>query len=124
VNKNKLIPDEITSIHAKEIFERIVAGHSPYSVTKYFLKNKVLKPRCYDDIKEERKVLEELNNPYRWHESSVVKIIKNPVYLGYMVNHKTSLDPTRLRNELIYPLKTKSLLRILMNHWLMLLLLI
>jgi hypothetical protein len=66
----------------------IVAGHSPYGVTKYLLKNKVLKPRNYDDIKEGRKFLEELENPYKWYESSIVKIVKNPVYLGHMVNHK------------------------------------
>jgi DNA invertase Pin-like site-specific DNA recombinase len=102
-NKNKLIPDEITSIHANEIFERIVAGHSPYSITKYFLKNKVLKPRCYDDIKEGRKILEQLENPYKWHESSVVKIVKNPVYLGHMVNHKNVTRSYKIKKRIDIP---------------------
>ena len=107
VNKNRLIPDEITSVHAKAIFEMIVSGHSPYSVTKYFLKNKVLKPRCYDDIKEGRKILDVLENPYKWHESSVVKIVKNPVYLGHMVNHKNVTRSYKIKKRIDIPIENQ-----------------
>ena len=106
-NKNKLIPDEIASVHAKEIFEMIVAGHSPYSITKYFHKNKVLKPRNYDDIKEGRKFLEELENPYKWYESSIVKIVKNPVYLGHMVNHKNVTRSYKIKKRIDIPFENQ-----------------
>lgn len=106
-NKNRLIPDEITSVHAKAIFEMIVSGHSPYSITKYFLKNKVLKPRCYDDIKEGRKILEVLENPYKWHESSVVKIVKNSVYLGHMVNHKNVTRSYKIKKRIDIPIENQ-----------------
>ncbi len=106
-NKNKLIPDEITSVHAKEIFEMIVSGHTPYSITKYFLKNKVLKPRNYDDIKEGRKFFEELENPYKWYESSIVKIVKNPVYLGHMVNHKNVTRSYKIKKRIDIPIENQ-----------------
>jgi hypothetical protein len=85
----------------------IVAGHSPYGVTRYFLKNKVLKPRNYDDIKEGRKFLKELENPYKWYESSIVKIVKNPVYLGHMVNHKNVTRSYKIKKRIDIPVENQ-----------------
>jgi len=104
-NKNKLILDEITSVHARAIFDYIADGKSPYWIKKYFLENKVLRPRCYDNIKEGRKSLEEINNPYTWYESSIIKIVKNPVYLGHMVNHKNITRSYKLKKRINIPLE-------------------
>lgn len=103
-NKNKLILDEVTSVYAKEIFKFIASGKSPYFITKYFLNNKVLRPRCYDDIKTGRKSLEEIEHPYRWYESSVIKIVKNPVYLGHMINRKNITRSYKIKKRINIPL--------------------
>lgn len=102
-SKNRLIPDDVTAEYARIIFRMIVNGSSPHAVSKYLRENKVLKPRCYDDLKEKRRCIGDMKNPYKWHESSIVKIVKNPVYLGHMINHKNVTRSYKIKKRINIP---------------------
>lgn len=102
-NRHRLVPDEVTVDYARKIFELAVGGYNPYAIAKYLYENKVLKPRLYDNLREGRMRIEDMTNPYKWGESSVVKIIKNPVYLGHMVSHRNVTKSYKIKKRVNIP---------------------
>jgi hypothetical protein len=45
----------------------------------------------------------DFKNPYKWYESSIVKIVKNLVYLGHMVSHKSVTRSYKIKKRINIP---------------------
>ena len=102
-NRHKLVPDEITADIAKKIFQLAVDAYNPYKIAQVLLKDKVLKPRLYDAFRKDKVSAVGIENPYKWGESSIVKIIKNPVYLGHMVSHRNVTKSYKIKKRVDIP---------------------
>ena len=103
-DKNKLIPDEVTSIVVRRIFELAVEGYNPYKISQTLCKEKVLRPRLYAAYREGKISIEGMVDPYVWHDSSVVRIIKNPAYLGHMVSNRNITKSYKIKKRINVPI--------------------
>ncbi|MEE0734230.1 recombinase family protein [Monoglobus pectinilyticus] len=90
-NKYKLIPDENTADNVRRIFRLAAEGISPYKISMILSNDKILKPRAYFSETTGRYTTAYDNeHPFGWCNCTVTTIIKNRVYLGHMVNNKST----------------------------------
>lgn len=80
-NRHKLVPDEKTAFIVKRIFHEGAAGEKPLEIAKGLDSDNIPTPLDF------RKNLPKTRN---WNSSTILKILKNPVYLGHTVQGKTS----------------------------------
>lgn len=103
-NKNRLIPDENTAEIAKRIFAMAVEGYNPYKISQTLKKEKVPKPRVYAAYQEGKNGnCGIFKYPYKWCDSSIVKIIQNRAYLGHTVNHKNVTKSYKIKKRIDIP---------------------
>ena len=84
-NKHKLIPDPITSVVVKRIFELYVSGYGSSAIAEILTREEVPTPVMYKHSKEK---LIKFDYPEIWKHTSVSNIIKNRVYIGDLIQHK------------------------------------
>lgn len=100
-NRHRLIPDENTADIAKWIFVLAVKGYNPYKISQALKKEKVPKPRVYAAYQEGKNGSDGIfKYPYKWCESSIVKMIQNPAYLGHMVSHKNVTKSYKIKKRI------------------------
>jgi site-specific DNA recombinase len=103
-NKHRLIPDENTAGIARRIFELAVEGYNPYKIAQVLKKEKVPKPRVYAACQEGKSGSDGIfKYPYKWCDSSIVKIIRNQAYLGHMVSHKNVTKSYKIKKRVDIP---------------------
>ncbi len=86
--KEWIVDDEAARV-VKRIFDLCMQGRGPSQIASQLEADKVLSPTAY-------KIREGIDtphaspeNPYRWHESTVVSILERMEYIGATVNFKT-----------------------------------
>ncbi len=88
-NPTRWIVDPVAADVVKRIFSMCMEGRGPSQIANQLKADEVLTPtacRNLQGIKSPHKMPE---NPYRWSENSVVKILERREYLGCTVNFKT-----------------------------------
>ena len=83
-DKHILVPDPNTSPVVKRIFELYVSGYGSSAIADILTKENIPTP-----IMLKNKSLNKCNHPEIWKHTSITNIIKNPVYIGTLVQHTT-----------------------------------
>lgn len=90
VNKNHLVIDPITAPIVREIFERADRGESPSTIADALNQRQVLTPAMYRCIRHPYLQSAEPSGRKGWTSGTICKMLKNAVYLGHVVQGKTS----------------------------------
>lgn len=88
-NPKEWIIDEEAAQVVKKIFTLCMNGRGPSQIADQLEKDKVLTPTAYKNKQGVKTPHTEPENPYRWHESTVVNILEQKEYIGATVNFKT-----------------------------------
>lgn len=108
-DKNHLIIDEETAPTVRRIFELALKGYGNNKIGKILYTEKVLKPACY---KKEYfgKYLIKPDDPWNWKQETIVRILRNPVYKGYMWVAGTNKRSFRQRTGAYIPIKDRTII--------------
>lgn len=88
-DKKHWIVDEEASATVKKIFKLCMEGHGPNDIASILASEKILTPTAYRSFKG-YSVLNSLpDDPYRWEQATITKILENPAYTGATVNFRT-----------------------------------
>ena len=88
-NPKEWIIDEEAAQVVKKIFTLCMNGRGPSQIADQLEKDKILTPTAYKNKQGVKTPHTEPENPYRWHESTVVNILERKEYIGATVNFKT-----------------------------------
>ena len=88
-NPKEWIIDEEAAQVVKKIFTLCMNGRGPSQIADQLEKDKILTPTAYKNKQGVKTPYTEPENPYRWHESTIVNILERKEYIGATVNFKT-----------------------------------
>ena len=88
-NPKEWIIDEEAAQVVKKIFTLCMNGRGPSQIADQLEKDKILTPTAYKNKQGVKTPHTKPENPYRWHESTVVNILERKEYVGATVNFKT-----------------------------------
>ena len=88
-NPKEWVIDEEAAQVVKKIFTLCMNGRGPSQIADHLEKDKVLTPTAYKNKQGVKTPHTEPENPYRWHESTIVNILERKEYIGATVNFKT-----------------------------------
>lgn len=88
-NPKEWIIDEEAAQVVKKIFTLCMNGRGPSQIADQLEKDKILTPAAYKNKQGVKTPHTEPENPYRWHESTIVNILERKEYIGATVNFKT-----------------------------------
>ncbi|SFR93620.1 recombinase family protein [Anaeromicropila populeti] len=89
-NKNQLIVDETAASVVKKIFHLAEEGSKPKEIADLLNESKILTPALYRCLSRPYLNVENYTKRKEWTSSTISKILKNMVYLGHMVQGKTT----------------------------------
>ena len=93
-NRHKLVPEEKASNIVKFIFSESAKGKNPKEICKILDLKKVPTPLDFRNKSEKSR---------NWNSSTVLKILKNPVYLGHSLQGKTTKISFRSKTSVNLP---------------------
>lgn len=99
-DKDKWLVDDEAAEVVRHIFKLAVSGKGPLQIAKQLTREKVLTVTAYGCKQAGRALPEE---PYKWNDSSVVKILERMEYIGHTVNFKTYTKSYKLKKRLDNP---------------------
>lgn len=88
-NPKEWIIDKEAAQVVKKIFTLCMNGRGPSQIADQLEKDKILTPTAYKNKQGVKTPHTEPENPYRWHESTIVNILERKEYIGATVNFKT-----------------------------------
>ena len=88
-NPKKWMIDEEAAQVVRKIFTLCMNGRGPSQIADQLEKDKILTPTAYKNKQGVKTPHTEPENPYRWHESTIVNILERKEYIGATVNFKT-----------------------------------
>lgn len=88
-NPKEWIIDEEAAQVVKKIFTLCMNGRGPSQIADQLEKDKILTPTAYKNKQGVKTPHTEPENPYRWHESTIVNILERKEYIGATVNFQT-----------------------------------
>lgn len=89
-DKNKWLIDERTAPTVREIFRLCVNGYNPAAIAKYLTANGYDTPKMFY-LKQGRNMYRcDVAEPFVWQRGTVYGILRNPNYIGRIVNFKTT----------------------------------
>ena len=88
-NPKEWIIDEEAAQVVKKIFTLCMNGRGPSQIADQLEKDKILTPTAYKNKQGVKTPHTKPENPYRWHESTIVNILERKEYIGATVNFKT-----------------------------------
>jgi len=89
-NKHKLIIDQQAAMVVKQMFELSASGLSIHAIAKHLKQNKIQTPREIEYSKTGKFAKSVVPFPYHWADRSIHTMLQNRVYIGHMVNQKTT----------------------------------
>lgn len=103
-NKNQLIIDELAAGTVEDIFKRKLDGYSAQAIADWLNDTGVLSPLEY-----KRYIGSSFSSPFkrnaksRWTAVTVLRILKNPVYTGTLVQGKRSTPNYKVKKSMVVP---------------------
>lgn len=89
-DKNKWLIDERCAPTIREIFRLCINGYNALAIAKILTEKGYDTPKAFY-LKQGRNMYRnDTTAPYFWHRSTVYKILRNPNYIGHLVNFKTT----------------------------------
>ena len=105
--KRWLVDEEAAKV-VKRIFMLCMEGRGPSQIASQLEADKVLNPTAYK-LREGRDTPHtEPENPYRWHESTIVNILERREYTGCTVNFKTYTNSIWDKKQRDNPIENQS----------------
>ena len=89
MDKNKWIIDEESAPTVREIFQMCVDGHNPSAIAKILTEKGYDTPKMYY-MKQGRNMYREVEYPYIWRRGTVMGILRNTDYIGWITNFTTT----------------------------------
>lgn len=89
MDKNKWIIDEESAPTVREIFQMCVDGHNPSVIAKILTEKGYDTPKMYY-MKQGRNMYREVEYPYIWRRGTVMGILRNTDYIGWITNFTTT----------------------------------
>lgn len=106
-NRNYCIDEPAAKI-VREIFSLYSQGTSKYAICQYLHQNKILTPKQY---RQTGRVRQEAEDELKiWQMSAVNRMLRNPVYIGTIVRHKTAQSLFEGKKATIVPEEERVLL--------------
>lgn len=93
-NRNHLIVDEEAAAVVKEIYRLALAGNSLLQISRILTQRRIIKPVMYKAQNGDTRFFRYSKtdeDAYRWCYQTVRAILRDRVYTGDMVNHKTEI---------------------------------
>ncbi len=108
-NRNKLIVDSEPASIVKLIFELAISGKSYSEISRILERNKIITPSFYKVMNGDTRFLKATTEDrrYKWHYQTVRTIIRNPVYVGDMVNHKYEILNYKTKERVKVPVENQ-----------------
>ena len=108
-NRNQLIVDPEAAEIVKLIFDLVEAGNSFSEVSRILERSKILTPAAYKILKGDTRFLNSTSEEtkYKWSYQTVRTIVKNPVYVGDMVNHKVEIVNYKTKERVCVPIEER-----------------
>lgn len=106
-NRNYCIDEPAAEI-VREIFFLYARGTSKYAICQYLYENKILTPRQYRQTGRIRQGAED--ELKIWQISAVNRMLRNPVYIGTIVRHKTEQSLLEGKKTTVVPEEERVLL--------------
>ena len=101
-DKNVWEIDEESAKIVKRIFQLCIAGYGPEQIAKRLTAEGVLIPLAYA-VSKGYISAGNYKYPTRWHDTTVVKILERPEYLGHTVNFKTKRKSFKVKKRIDIP---------------------
>ena len=81
-DKNHLIADEETAPTVRYIFQLALEGYGNNKIGKILYEEKIPKPAYYNQEVFGKFLITE-DDIYNWKQSTIIRILRNPLYKGY-----------------------------------------
>lgn len=88
-NKNKLVVNEETAPIVKQIFHWATQGLNPKKIAERLNCKQILAPLAYRNFYHTKRKINDQICKQGWNAATIGRILKNPVYLGHLVQGKT-----------------------------------
>ena len=103
-NKNHLVFDPYAAKIVKDIFSKKISGYSASAIAEELNELGVMCPSEYKKAQGEKFSVHFGNKgKYKWSAQTVIRILKNEVYIGNLVQGKTKRVSYKVRKELVVP---------------------
>lgn len=103
-DRHRLIIDEQAAGTVQEIFKKKLEGYSPQTIADWLNENGALSPMEYKRFQGSRfSTSFRKNAKSRWTAPAVLRILKNPVYTGILVQGKRSTPNYKIKKTMEVP---------------------
>ena len=99
-DKKQWIVDEEAAAVVQKIFSLCVDGKGPTQIARWLRENEVITPTVYLKAKGQKASNPTPDNPYKWSNETVSKILGRMEYLGHTVNFKTTKQSYKSNKKL------------------------
>lgn len=89
-DKNKWLIDERSAPTVRKIFELCVSGYNSLAIAKILTEKGYDTPKAFYLRQGRNMYRNDTTGDFFWHRSTVHKILRNPNYIGQLVNFKTT----------------------------------
>jgi DNA invertase Pin-like site-specific DNA recombinase len=93
--------DEPAADIVREIFQKFISGKIPSEIGRDFYNRKILSPMYY--FQPGKSVLNHPEKEYKWHISTIIKILENPAYTGKFVALKSTTQSYKNHKQVALP---------------------
>ncbi len=109
INANKLVPDEAVAPIVRKIFSLALEERTLSSIADTLTKQKIPIPSVHKakagDTRYAAYLEKSAEEQVKWKGITIDKILRNPVYLGHMVNHKCEVISYKTKEKKNVPRK-------------------
>lgn len=95
--------DEPAAAVVKHIFSLCLAGLGPMKIARRLEEEQILTPTEYQFCNGMNPSNKRPDNPYRWQDSTIVRILENLQYTGCTVNFKSSFVSFKVKKKVEHP---------------------
>ena len=95
--------DEPAAAVVKHIFSLCLAGLGPMKIARRLEEEQILTPTEYQFCNGMNPSNKRPDNPYRWQDSTIVRILENLQYTGCTVNYKSSFVSFKVKKKVEHP---------------------
>lgn len=108
-NRSQLIIDPEAAEIVKLVFDLVEVGNNFSEVSRILERSKILTPATYKVLKGDTRFLNSTSEEtkYKWSYQTVRTIVKNPVYVGDMVNHKVETVNYKTKERVCVPIEER-----------------
>jgi len=104
-DKHKIVIDEEAADIVKRIFQMSASGIGYCTIATILSREKILTPAARESMREGKRMYSTVEStlPYEWQGTSVEHMLKNKMYLGHMINGRSSSKSYKNKKHVTHP---------------------